>query len=104
MIRRPPRSTLFPYTTLFRSDKGRTAFHGTVEEAKGDTGVGMRVIVEHPAGNGTGPPEVLEPRSAEEILAIVERGLREKRNVTFKPPNLDDALLQILMGSVCIQD
>src|SRR3712207_7668642 len=25
MIRRPPRSTLFPYTTLFRSSKG----HGT---------------------------------------------------------------------------
>src|SRR3712207_7699813 len=23
MIRRPPRSTLFPYTTLFRSDSGR---------------------------------------------------------------------------------
>src|SRR2546429_9765993 len=25
MIRRPPRSTLFPYTTLFRSDTGLTA-------------------------------------------------------------------------------
>src|SRR2546422_7116253 len=25
MIRRPPRSTLFPYTTLFRSYKGRLA-------------------------------------------------------------------------------
>src|SRR2546422_2516445 len=25
MIRRPPRSTLFPYTTLFRSDFGRIA-------------------------------------------------------------------------------
>src|SRR2546430_17123480 len=25
MIRRPPRSTLFPYTTLFRSDTGRAA-------------------------------------------------------------------------------
>src|SRR5437899_4310608 len=24
MIRRPPRSTLFPYTTLFRSPSGRT--------------------------------------------------------------------------------
>src|SRR2546430_16242134 len=24
MIRRPPRSTLFPYTTLFRSPEGRT--------------------------------------------------------------------------------
>src|SRR3989442_4662817 len=28
MIRRPPRSTLFPYTTLFRS-----VFHGTVSPA-----------------------------------------------------------------------
>src|SRR3712207_8156702 len=29
MIRRPPRSTLFPYTTLFRSlkDPGRSAIH-----------------------------------------------------------------------------
>src|SRR5258708_31731518 len=26
MIRRPPRSTLFPYTTLFRSSIGRTSF------------------------------------------------------------------------------
>src|SRR3712207_7202478 len=25
MIRRPPRSTLFPYTTLFRSEHGRVA-------------------------------------------------------------------------------
>src|SRR2546425_6824401 len=25
MIRRPPRSTLFPYTTLFRSPRGRSA-------------------------------------------------------------------------------
>src|SRR3712207_7908195 len=27
MIRRPPRSTLFPYTTLFRSYEGRSAIH-----------------------------------------------------------------------------
>src|SRR3712207_8386568 len=26
MIRRPPRSTLFPYTTLFRSDRSRRRF------------------------------------------------------------------------------
>src|SRR2546430_8864230 len=26
MIRRPPRSTLFPYTTLFRSDRSRRPF------------------------------------------------------------------------------
>src|SRR2546422_2782993 len=28
MIRRPPRSTLFPYTTLFRSDHAGTELHG----------------------------------------------------------------------------
>src|SRR3712207_8790848 len=27
MIRRPPRSTLFPYTTLFRSDDEKLGFH-----------------------------------------------------------------------------
>src|SRR5947208_7076475 len=27
IIRRPPRSTVFPYTTLFRSDAGRTGQH-----------------------------------------------------------------------------
>ena len=30
MIRRPPRSTLFPYTTLFRSKKLLIAFVGVV--------------------------------------------------------------------------
>src|SRR3712207_7784395 len=32
MIRRPPRSTLFPYTTLFRSDDGRLVMDGTPAE------------------------------------------------------------------------
>src|SRR3712207_8565814 len=30
MIRRPPRSTLFPYTTLFRSEMARVGEHGAV--------------------------------------------------------------------------
>src|SRR2546426_9606607 len=34
MIRRPPRSTLFPYTTLFRSEV--VAVQGDVEGAAGD--------------------------------------------------------------------
>src|SRR5256885_7881532 len=42
MIRRPPRSTLFPYTTLFRSLCDREAFRrmeiGTIEAARGLTG------------------------------------------------------------------
>src|SRR5438105_10494569 len=37
MIRRPPRSTLFPYTTLFRSRKGRAdpAATGTGRDSTG---------------------------------------------------------------------
>src|SRR5256885_11604280 len=33
MIRRPPRSTLFPYTTLFRSHPGRDIVTGPFAEA-----------------------------------------------------------------------
>src|SRR3712207_7450895 len=39
MIRRPPRSTLFPYTTLFRSCDGATIGAGTTVE---DSIVGAR--------------------------------------------------------------
>src|SRR5256885_4746682 len=35
MIRRPPRSTLFPYTTLFRSDFPRTDFTPRTDDASG---------------------------------------------------------------------
>src|SRR5689334_23553451 len=37
MIRRPPRSTLFPYTTLFRSGRGHRVYEdvGVVEGARG---------------------------------------------------------------------
>src|SRR3712207_9416604 len=35
MIRRPPRSTLFPYTTLFRSEEIRRAEESVDDELKG---------------------------------------------------------------------
>src|SRR5437763_6680480 len=34
MIRRPPRSTLFPYTTLFRSPRRRQALRGNGKAAR----------------------------------------------------------------------
>src|SRR5687768_17981942 len=40
MIRRPPRSTLFPYTTLFRSDGGREVVGAQLDL---DAHVGCRV-------------------------------------------------------------
>src|SRR3712207_8837946 len=42
MIRRPPRSTLFPYTTLFRSHG-----HADGQDESGDAGQGQRRVEEH---------------------------------------------------------
>src|ERR1035437_7435620 len=39
MIRRPPRSTLFPYTTLFRSHNARTGWERTSTPGKGTLAV-----------------------------------------------------------------
>src|SRR3989454_2447522 len=41
MIRRPPRSTLFPYTTLFRSSQGRRRGRRLHEAGPGDRGCGF---------------------------------------------------------------
>src|SRR5690242_20976328 len=49
MIRRPPRSTLFPYTTLFRSKKMGDQMTYPIaldEQAGGDTGVMMATWME----------------------------------------------------------
>src|SRR3712207_7363308 len=47
MIRRPPRSTLFPYTTLFRSDAAAERGRVGVQPERGGAGV----EVEHAAGH-----------------------------------------------------
>src|SRR5256885_11670041 len=48
MIRRPPRSTLFPYTTLFRSSRFRTHVLGVVQIRGRETGMSraMRILME----------------------------------------------------------
>src|SRR2546422_8131449 len=43
MIRRPPRSTLFPYTTLFRSN-GNAAVIDVERVGVGQAGVGGRIV------------------------------------------------------------
>src|SRR2546422_4969352 len=48
MIRRPPRSTLFPYTTLFRSHARPVA-------------VGLRVEPSHPHDRTIGPQQLAVP-------------------------------------------
>src|SRR5688572_25809062 len=44
MIRRPPRSTLFPYTTLFRSEQRRERLVAVVDQPRLDRQVGGRGV------------------------------------------------------------
>src|SRR5689334_23462865 len=52
MIRRPPRSTLFPYTTLFRSERGRTVDEDVIDEAEIVVGLQRPGEQEFPALHG----------------------------------------------------
>src|SRR3712207_8319583 len=51
MIRRPPRSTLFPYTTLFRSAAQPRVYRGVAAELPADPGQGVLVWAK-PVGLG----------------------------------------------------
>src|SRR3712207_9455234 len=78
MIRRPPRSTLFPYTTLFRSQVLQAPRHpeGRVDlEAQVRLGVrraiGRRLVEGQHIGEGARP----------EPIQLQERGLQRPREV-----------------------
>src|SRR2546426_6532953 len=70
MIRRPPRSTLFPYTTLFRSALAEIVGRPGVREDRAldrrDGGHVSRLGGTDPAGDGHGGPPISPgPRSEE---------------------------------------
>src|SRR2546428_1147148 len=48
MIRRPPRSTLFPYTTLFRSDGDVDLLGGALDQNAAHRGLGELLLEELP--------------------------------------------------------
>src|SRR3712207_7355459 len=75
MIRRPPRSTLFPYTTLFRSEVLRR-----LDEGRGD-GSTVRYVGEreHVQGPLTTAPLI---GAARERLGTLERGKRSEEHTS----------------------
>src|SRR2546429_5873223 len=78
MIRRPPRSTLFPYTTLFRSDE-----HVLVVVERVDRHVGVAEAVQEAAcGRALAPVGRSEEHTSElqSRLHLVCRLLLEKKN------------------------
>src|SRR5258708_26840487 len=80
MIRRPPRSTLFPYTTLFRSRKGGRDARAPIPRPSCDCGSGTcRNCIPPPATTDTGRSEehTSELQSPDHLVC---RLLLEKKN------------------------
>src|SRR2546430_14160001 len=95
MIRRPPRSTLFPYTTLFRSqppldalgnprseDRSGSRDHpaagaGTVPSSLAPHYLRQRAAVHRPRLQGIHPPVRHDPRANLAVLSAIERENRE---------------------------
>src|SRR3712207_8142455 len=91
MIRRPPRSTLFPYTTLFRSKEGSGAFPKAVPK-------------DHSAKNlQAAPAYLIEPKNRyfEAIRSIVSYEIRPGNTVTFTRSEEHTSELQSRQYLVC---
>src|SRR2546425_6718977 len=81
MIRRPPRSTLFPYTTLFRSRQEREAFLEQNREAYDALASALKTLEAELAAAAQKPEERSEEHTSElqSLAYLVCRLLLEKK-------------------------
>src|SRR5260370_27838054 len=96
MIRRPPRSTLFPYTTLFRSggqqSKNDFRHHSNCGDSHEDLMQGRRIQLQR-LGEGNRRPCIRSSRSEEHTselqshLNLVCRLLLEKKKTKINSQN-----------------
>src|SRR3712207_8027937 len=101
MIRRPPRSTLFPYTTLFRSEApwwwdvlqhGRESAHAAAFDIDWDFGGGRVRIPVLGSADDVEKLEVVEtPRSEEHTSELQSRQYLVCRLLLEKKKNRDDS-------------
>src|SRR3712207_8765765 len=102
MIRRPPRSTLFPYTTLFRSVlRGRPEGGGTLEQDGGRA--------KQPDALERSPPrppgrrrQSETPRSEEHTSELQSRQylvcrllLEKKKNINTRPTDISNEIITL---------
>src|SRR5687768_18324475 len=80
MIRRPPRSTLFPYTTLFRSGRRRPGLPGRGPAVGDPRGVG-RLLVGRRAAPGAADRKSTRLNSSHGYISYAVFCLKKKRNI-----------------------
>src|SRR5256886_6324892 len=93
MIRRPPRSTLFPYTTLFRSLRVGEAHHGGPHRLGEGAAVHERRVVERREPFEVVVDRVIDAAAVLAAVAQVERGdtgvLQERRVIRARAQRPD---------------
>src|SRR5438874_3339944 len=96
MIRRPPRSTLFPYTTLFRSRSSR-------RRARGRRGEGPSPSKRRRSGRSRSEEHTSELQSRRDLVC---RLLLEKKNQVFSDATMAGSWTGRTneVGDVCIDD
>src|SRR2546425_7178562 len=95
MIRRPPRSTLFPYTTLFRSRKSlttRTPTRSAITAGSPSCSVARpgscQIVWPCEATNDTSPRSEEHTSELQSLAYLVCRLLLEKKNLAAALPEL----------------
>src|SRR2546425_9401053 len=91
MIRRPPRSTLFPYTTLFRSGFRQAGAGGRDDRSVGHGGLPLNDFPSGPsfASSGAGSRSEEHTSEIQSLAFILCRLLLEKKK---KPPHASPSL------------
>src|SRR2546426_6125273 len=88
MIRRPPRSTLFPYTTLFRSCVSRRRRRGNRHRRAGASGRRRRARLRLPARDyfveGSGDRKSTRLNSSHLVISYAVFCLKKKKKKTSK--------------------
>src|SRR5258708_21918541 len=83
MIRRPPRSTLFPYTTLFRSPNGFSLSDSRARSARSVL-LGTAVSANAPSAS---PPVVRQARRVKAIVSLLIVSRSEELTSELQSPD-----------------
>src|SRR5258708_29891896 len=100
MIRRPPRSTLFPYTTLFRSHEPLHVYVVGVGVGLGD-GVGVGPLTITPSPSPTPDRKSTRLNSSHQIISYAVFCLKKKKKgyqtplLILRPRRSDDVYLTV---------
>src|SRR5258708_14233412 len=82
MIRRPPRSTLFPYTTLFRSNTatGNRALESNTDGTS-NTATGVEALQDTTSGRVARDRKSTRLNSSHQIISYAVFCLKKKKNI-----------------------